>query len=111
MNHLLLRFTMRPFAILLALHTIVISLMPCDDAISGSMNVTGTVEKPHHQHENDADNCSPFCFCSCCAGFEMQNLMNNEMIPFNLASRAYPVYTKNFSFSHISEFWQPPRVV
>jgi hypothetical protein len=85
--------------------------MPCDDVISGNMNVTGTFEKPHHQNENDADNCSPFCICTCCAGFEMQNMMNYEMKPFNPSSRAYSVYTKNFSFYHTSEFWKLPRLV
>jgi len=48
--------------------------MPCNDALAAPVSETAAhilQQQVHHDHHDDLDDCSPFCTCSCCAGFVM----------------------------------------
>jgi len=66
----------------------------------------------HHNDHEDIDLCSPFCQCSCCAGFSI--IIAPTVIPLQAEFPTSRVFT-----SHLPEdvieislpVWQPPQLV
>jgi hypothetical protein len=107
---------MRFFAFMLAVIVLVLSCMPCADAAGeciGSAQTTTVAQSLIHNGGIDAcnDNCSPFCSCSCCAGFTISN--HQVIIPKMLIFQFKPAYN-TYLFAEIVEIsfpvWQPPQI-
>ncbi len=104
---------MKLFNLIMALTVFFASVMPCADS-AAAVHVSNRVEiSAGHNDSNpsDEDLCSPFCICTCCAGFAFAptshliecikplNSLNTLLyINANIASISLPI-------------WQPPQLV
>src|SRR5687767_3435406 len=64
------------FAYIMAILVVALSCLPCADGgtTSGKAN-TELVGGSEHEDDDHEDSCSPFCQCSCCAGFSISHLV------------------------------------
>ena len=92
-----------------------ISCLPCnDDIIAITQTKAQTEIGKQHDHgkmQDHTDNCTPFCHCTCCAGFSFNHPVTEKdsIIPFH-ATKHTPQYTA--SVIEISlPVWQPPQLV
>lgn len=97
----------------MAIIVLAVSCMPCMDSgfvVKAGKNMT-ELTKSHSQPDNNpSDNCSPFCICSCCAGFSIQYSIIE-------AGVILPEYNARFSSRYIASvinislpIWQPPQL-
>ena len=70
---------MKLFATVLGIFFLCLATMPCADAaVAENITVELSTE---HDHEGEADNCAPLCYCHCC---HVHVTMNVEAQPFNI---------------------------
>ncbi|RYZ56537.1 MAG: hypothetical protein EOP49_00110 [Sphingobacteriales bacterium] len=103
---------MRILTFLMAFLVLSLSMMPCADIeLSGKCDASYAQVKATERHQDEpADNCSPFCQCSCCAGFFVNNA------PAIVS--AHPVLPTVAVFPHPGSLvldrslpvWQPPQL-
>ncbi|WP_425185811.1 DUF6660 family protein [Flaviaesturariibacter amylovorans] len=104
---------MRIFAFLMAVLVLALSMMPCADSdITGKQDPSHSLVKTSGDHQNDEpeDNCSPFCQCTCCAGFFLNHA--------TAAIAYHPVLPPASRFPHPPAaildrslpVWQPPQL-
>ncbi|NSL86541.1 hypothetical protein ECE50_006855 [Chitinophaga sp. Mgbs1] len=97
---------------ILSAYILLLSCIPCTDA-EGSASYSSAVvaDAASHNHETQADFCSPLCVCSCC------NVQVTPGIPFFFSyhlSRIpvlYPVLPDSPLPAVADNIWQPPRLV
>lgn len=105
---------MKIFAFIMAVVVLALSIMPCADdanAMNGSKAKTELTKSPHQKDSSQSEACSPFCQCSCCAGFSINHLV--------AAITSIPQYggnpTSSFLPANVREvalpIWQPPQLV
>jgi hypothetical protein len=65
----------------------------------------------HQQHNHDAESCTPFCTCSCCASsvFFASQLKTPGDKPGTLQVQ-HPLYNLSFTSFAASCIWQPPKM-
>ncbi|WP_143774408.1 DUF6660 family protein [Niastella vici] len=106
---------MRILAFVLAFIVLALSCQPCADG-DYSMNATkakvthsNIPQQQNKQDHNDA--CSPFCHCTCCAGFSINHYsisISCLSIPSNKTFTSFfPADIIEISFP----IWQPPQLV
>ena len=98
----------------MAFLVLALSVMPCADneVLSGKEGAKTELAKTAHQQNNPVqDDCSPFCQCSCCAGFSI----NHFFAPVTTVPHPSCNATSSFLSSEVIEVslpvWQPPRLV
>lgn len=100
---------------LLAITIAVISFYPCSDryvapVVAADAVATVLAESQHADH--DADACSPFCACVCCA-VSVNLIVLNYTIPqvvlFQQTEKTILPYP--FVESVVYSIWQPPKLV
>ena len=100
--------------ILFSGYLIVLSCLYCNDkqtcAVSDTSVVAGSAGA-HDDHEQDTENCSPFCICACC-GQTAASTINLLAINSNLQSSTtlFNVYTQNFPAEVSLSVWQPHKL-
>ncbi len=103
---------MKFWAFIMAILVFVLSCMPCTDAVF-AMNAgkvrTEITKAPVQQHDY-TDSCSPFCQCTCCAGFTFNGSFYSLTIPVNFTSSSYTVYSKRDIVEISLPIWQPPQL-
>jgi hypothetical protein len=95
----------------MAILVLVMSVMPCTDANAMGRKAKTEISKQlQPQQDNHPDDCSPFCSCSCCAGFSF----NHSIFSISILSPLNN-YLSCFLPSGIIEvalpIWQPPQLV
>ena len=104
---------MKLLAIILSIYVSILSCMVCNDGIDAKSdsNTTSISMDNSLQHPEQADTCSPFCICSCCAGF------------VSLVFSAEAIHLKYTELKSLSQYlvlapkgasltiFQPPRLV
>jgi hypothetical protein len=105
---------MKLIAFIMALLVLVLGVLPCADNAYAMKagNVKTEITKAADQY-NDAheDACSPFCICSCCAGFSI--IYPLTKLEF-AALPTKPVYTSLLAapvFEISLPIWQPPQLI
>ncbi len=104
---------MKIFAFLMAIMVLALSAMPCADDANAmdSSKAKAEVTKSTHQKDSpQSEACSPFCQCSCCAGFSINHFVaaitfipphesnaTSSFLPANVREIALPI-------------WQPPQL-
>ena len=104
---------MRISGFIMGILVLALSFMPCADnvfAMKSEINASVTSKPPCQNESGRADDCSPFCHCTCCAGFSI----------ISAATTAAPakVYDAVFYSSYISSLtveiaypiFQPPKL-
>lgn len=112
--NLYLPFVKKLVGYILAFMVLGFSLIPCADG-SSLVNAKAKYELTSpHSHEDDRDHkdeCSPFCICSCCAGFSVAaNLLATGAINM-LFQPTHSSYIPQGLFSIARPIWQPPRLL
>jgi len=99
---------------ILAILVLALSCIPCSDVVampsslSEQLSIKAATEAGCDHHE--ADMCTPFCTCSCCAGFTIP--VATRIVPALAASYADPAFgvLKLSATSAIAiPVWQPPK--
>lgn len=103
---------MKIFAFFMAVLVLTLSVMPCADINAMSKSNWQTEIKAAHQNsDNHIDICSPFCQCSCCAGFSI----NHSVAAIVSVSILPHTQTGFFPPSEIIKVslpvWQPPQLL
>jgi hypothetical protein len=104
---------MKWFALIFSLYIIFLLTLPCVDdtrtcAIIRAENVP---DNNKHQSNDMPDECSPFCFCSCCSISVVLTSFHFECKPVVLSeSPDFPTY-KSHVAGFIPSVWQPPKIV
>ena len=96
---------MKIIAYILALTVFGLSVYPCSDGLHCDEEITTS----HNHSEDEEDDCSPFCACSCCGSTYMESKVETiepfmEQINFSLTSH----YSFHYSFSYQFTVWHPP---
>lgn len=102
---------MKIFAFLLAILVLALSVIPCADVnVMGKSKFQTEIKATHQDRDNHIDGCSPFCQCSCCAGFSI----NHSIAAIGSISIAPLAQTGFFPPSEIIKvslpIWQPPQL-
>lgn len=89
-----------------------LSIMPCMDAFalnedSAKTEISSSDNCPDH---NDADKCTPFCTCSCCAGFTISNAFFKTEAIYHGQAKAYNTYLPPVPTEVSLPVWQPPKL-
>ncbi len=105
---------MKFLGLIMAFLVLALSVMPCADAAAtiydgkAKSEIKNTTDQQAH---NDADACSPFCYCACCASLSI----NHFIVSFNLISPCVSNPTSSFLPAAVIEValpvWQPPQIV
>lgn len=98
----------------MAIMVLALGVMPCADAetvVNDGKSKSEIIKTSDQQDHKDADACSPFCHCACCAGFSINHFIALLTIipPYGSAP------TSRFFSSEVIEvalpIWQPPQLV
>ncbi len=103
---------MKVFAVLFCFYITYLLTLPCVDGSRHSMHnqVNDTPLSQESQDNTRHDDCSPFCFCSCCsipillAGFHFE--CKPVIVTQSLVFFEYQFLITSF----ISPIWQPPKL-
>lgn len=104
---------MKIFALIMAIVVFVLSCMPCMDreSIVHDGQAKAQISKVRsHSALSDADDCSPFCMCNCCAGFTIMCSSIKITPIINVVSQAYLSYLPVPIFKISLPVWQPPQL-
>jgi len=100
---------------LLALYTVLLSCIPCQDEepmtfqnITTSF-ITATADT---NDQNTVDLCSPFCICACCSAVTLHHAIVHlpEEQCFGFPESKSFSYLKNSGSGDLTTIWQPPRI-
>jgi hypothetical protein len=97
--------------VLPAMYLLVLLILPCKDNCDHSTHeAPKTVEQAHNHHQQEKDNCTPFCVCSCCA----TPVIVQAILPFQLGKPAigsnHSSFYTSFSSAYFGSIWQPPKI-
>jgi hypothetical protein len=88
-----------------------LSFMPCLDSASEMSSKAKTeLSKSNSQGDKDhKDDCSPFCHCSCCAGFSINHVITSADKPEIVCNKDVDSYMSENIIKVSFSVWQPPR--
>jgi len=105
---------MKFFAFVMALLVIGLSGMPCaDSSYTANYEKAKTeISKAPLQHDdaNHPDDCSPFCQCSCCAGFSINHSLASISRPCVFGNRFLASYLHANLIEISLPIWEPPQL-
>lgn len=84
--------------------------MPCRDACETKKHEVSIVMSLDDHHQQDHDQCSPFCFCGCCASnavitsIEDFNFSETFLLVNIIPSEQSALLDRSYSI------WQPPKI-
>jgi len=99
---------MKLFAFIMACAVLTLSCMPCFDVCTQTAK-TEFSKTDSEQGSNHNDVCSPFCYCSCCAGFSMNHFITFISNPSINRSKDFNSYLSQDIIEVSIPVWQPPR--
>ncbi|MCZ2460655.1 MAG: hypothetical protein LC128_13635 [Chitinophagales bacterium] len=103
---------MKKLGFLFAFYLLAVACLPCNDSKACSCNFVQTVSNASHetQHHNVNDICPPFCSCSCCTGFSInQTVTTSGYTPFTRDTH-FLVFSSGDLIEISLPVWQPPRL-
>lgn len=109
-------------AIILSILVTMSIIQPCSDSLGCGSEVS-VVEncdshdhchqqdsKRSHDHQGNADDCSPFCICACCHAPVLLSVTIFPSAPIALLATDVPIHVDDHTLEFIPSIWQPPRV-
>jgi hypothetical protein len=88
-------------------------VIPCGDGAPVAKELAKVELRPSQPQHNDQDHndaCSPFCNCSCCAGFSVVAKLSAAQIPVVSFQPTYISYIPAQLYSISLPVWQPPQL-
>jgi len=98
---------------ILALYTVLLSCIPCQDELPIAVAATHVVSASADMHDpHTVDLCSPFCICACCSGITLQPSIAAlpEMPSFSFPDEKVFSYSRRIHSGDLTSIWQPPRI-
>ena len=88
------------------------SVIPCadSDSLGSEAKYELAQTMPHDNDQDHNDACSPFCICSCCAGFSVVAKLLVTPTLFIPYQTAHTAYISERLFSIALPIWQPPQL-
>ena len=107
--------TMKFFAFIMAFLILGLSHLPCaDEAFSTSVGKVKSelFKTPVQQNETDhKDDCTPFCNCTCCAGFSVNHCIASISAIIVFSSKKFSSYLPANTSEVSIPVWQPPQLI
>ena len=103
---------MKIITFLMAIMVFVLSCIPCMDAPFAQTIGKPTIEKSSSQNQQhkEADPCSPFCTCNCCAGFAFSPSLIKVQPIMQVVIKEYCSYLSSSAIEISLPVWQPPQI-
>jgi len=104
---------MKFFAAIMALVVLALSVMPCADKPDtfNPGKIKSEINTSNHQNCPQTDSCSPFCQCSCCAGFTLNHsvasISSIQLFPDKETGR----FLSSAAINIALPVWQPPQLI
>lgn len=105
---------MKFFAFIMAFLVLALSCMPCADVGTAikegktKAEITKAAQQPGH---DDTDECSPFCHCTCCAGFSINHTSMLRAAIHSFSNNPKSSFLPSDVIEVALPIWQPPRLV
>ncbi|KIC89875.1 DUF6660 family protein [Flavihumibacter sp. ZG627] len=90
-----------------------LSCLPCSDSTECNAKAEAKISATdnHQQHRHDAEACTPFCTCSCCASSAFYSPFSKAQVnKVMLSSEKFPLYNVAFTTEAHNCIWQPPKL-
>ncbi|MDP1622203.1 MAG: hypothetical protein Q8M08_07675 [Bacteroidales bacterium] len=103
---------MKVLTLILSLYILVLIAIPCvDRPFESTIHPTEQTDHAGHNHENDADQCSPFCDCNCCGNqvVSAESIVLAEVI--SLPGHLVFWYSADFNSEPYRSIWLPPELI
>lgn len=105
---------MKIIAFILAFLVLALSVMPCADTYNAGNDSKAKTELTKSNQDRDnpkQDDCSPFCQCSCCAGFCINHFITSIVITIPGGSKTQTAFLPAGTLEIAFPIWQPPQLV
>ena len=99
-------------ALILSIVVLILSSMPCSDinAMLWKERVQVVKADDMQNETNHSDACTPFCQCSCCAGFAV----NHTIADLKITPITHKILYSEFYIARLISIalpvWQPPQI-
>jgi len=102
---------MKIFVYILSFYILVLTAIPCIDIPQdNSWQKIEQTQNTNNNHQNNRDNCSPFCPCNCCIPPIISQIYTLQFNDFPYSQEHFAEYKSSY-FSNISlAIWQPPKL-
>ena len=84
--------------------------MPCADVKAALYKGEETINTSHPSEKKHHDTCTPFCICSCCAGFSINHFIAKISTPHVIQTTEYSSEISSSTFTLSLPIWQPPQL-
>ncbi len=97
----------------MAVLVIGLSCIPCADDVFASNpdKAKKEISTEHEHQENHNDACSPFCHCTCCAGYSINHSLISISNPLISGDKFFSSYLPDNLIEVSLPIWQPPQLV
>ncbi len=106
---------MRLIVFILAVIVLSLTCLPCADGfyiIKSGKSKTAVAKVPTQENDQDHnDACSPFCHCTCCAGFSINHVIASVNSLDHVGKINFVSSIKNAVIDISLPIWQPPQLV
>lgn len=104
---------MRPISVVLIVYILFLLTQPCQDVFAAPKNINSSADIQQTEHEEkEADECSPFCICSCCSLSVGYHSLTSVLEP-NPVISIHRTNSTEYCEPHLNNFsdaiWQPPK--
>jgi hypothetical protein len=104
---------MKFFFFILSLAMLYMSCLPCGDSEECNVKTEAKISATdnHQQHRHDAEACTPFCTCSCCAASVFYSPFTKALAnKMGFQSEKYPIHNVAFTTEAHYSIFQPPKL-
>lgn len=98
---------MRLIALLLSFYVLFLTALPCADVVSKGQDTHWSKTSDTH---DDADHCSPFCTCNCCATAMQCSVHSVDFEVVTLVREQITLYPNRLVPHRFGDIWQPPQL-
>ena len=105
---------MKLLAFILAFLILAQSVVPCSDKENCHNKSKISIQLTQacsHSSNSSPDECSPFCQCSCCAGFSINHFIVIISPAHVVQMNEYSSELSSSTFNLSLPIWQPPQLV
>jgi len=103
---------MKILAYIFSFYLLFLNAYPCIDAsIDMSMQNIELSSHSSDKHQDDADQCSPFCTCNCCITPIISPSLTNLTDFYPFQAEKYIIQSSSSFSSSLAAIWQPPKLV
>jgi len=103
---------MRFFSFIMAFWMLGLSCMPCMDAGQKNSQAKAATEisKTVPCQDDHEDECSPFCNCSCCSFFSINQPASISVYSLNVLNKTFASFLPENTSEISLPVWQPPQL-